>query len=110
MDEGLAVVFENGDLRWAEKMVGKAPSLIPLPQLHNGFLILPEDQIPLAYAESALAVRMLMDRSGALTLTMLLKDLDAGQDFATAFDHHFTFSYLEFQRVWYEPLKASSGQ
>ena len=53
---------------------------------------------------------MLMDRSGALTLTMLLKDLDAGQDFATAFDHHFTFSYLEFQRVWYEPLKASSGQ
>ena len=110
MDEGLAVVFENSDLRWAEKIVRKAPSLIPLPQLHNGFLILPEDQVPLAYAESALAVRMLMDRSGALTLTMLLKDLDAGQDFATAFDHHFTFSYLEFQRVWYEPLKASSGQ
>ena len=110
MDEGLAVVFENGDLRWAEKMVGKAPSLIPLPQLHNGFLILPEDQVPLAYAESALAVRVLMDRSGALTLTMLLKDLDAGQDFATAFDHRFTFSYLEFQRVWYEPLKAASGQ
>ena len=110
VDEGLAVVFENGDLRWAEKIVRKAPSLIPLPQLHNGFLILPEDQVPLAYAESALAVRMLMDRSGALTLTMLLKDLDAGQDFATAFDHHFTFSYLEFQRVWYEPLKAASGQ
>jgi tetratricopeptide (TPR) repeat protein len=110
MDEGLAVVFENSDLRWAEKMVGKAPSLIPLPQLHNGFLILPEDQVPLAYAESALAVRVLMDRSGALTLTMLLKDLDAGQDFATAFDHRFTFSYLEFQRVWYEPLKAASGQ
>jgi hypothetical protein len=110
VDEGLAVVFENGDLRWAEKMVRKAPALIPLTQLHNGFLTLPEDQVPLAYAESALAVRMLVDRNGALTLATLLKDLDAGQDFATAFDHRFTFSYLEFQKVWYERLKASSGQ
>jgi len=51
-----------------------------------------------------------MDRTGSLTLAMLLKDLDAGQDFASAFDHRFTFSYLEFQKVWYEPLQASSGQ
>ncbi len=110
VDEGLAVVFENGDLRWAEKMLRKAPALIPLTQLHNGFLTLPEDQVPLAYAESALAVRVLLDRTGALTLAMLLKDLDAGQDFATAFDHRFTFSYLEFQKVWYEPLTASKGR
>jgi hypothetical protein len=67
VNEGLAVMFEQGDLTWAEQLVRKAPSLIPLSQLHDGFLKLREEQVPLAYAESALAVRMLLDRAGPLT-------------------------------------------
>jgi tetratricopeptide (TPR) repeat protein len=105
VNEGLAVMFEKGDLNWAEQLVRKTPSLIPLSQLHDGFLKLPEDQVPLAYAESALAVRMLLDRAGPLTLAMLLKDLDARQDFAAAFNHRFSLSYLEFQTVWHQSFR-----
>jgi hypothetical protein len=105
VNEGLAVMFEKGDLSWAEQLVRKAPALIPLAHLHDGFLKLPENQVPLAYAESALAVRMLLDRSGPLTLALLLKDLDARQDFAAAFDHRFSFSYSEFQTVWHQSLR-----
>ena len=74
VDEGLAVVFEMGDLKWAERLARQAPFLVPLPRLHDGFLSLPADQVPLAYAESALAVRMLIERGGIPALTALLQD------------------------------------
>jgi len=96
VDEGLAVVLETGDLKWAERLARQAPSLIPLPRLHDGFLSLPADQVPLAYAESALAVRMLIERGEALSLASLLQDLAQGQDFAAAFERHFYLSYSDF--------------
>jgi tetratricopeptide (TPR) repeat protein len=105
LNEGLAVVFENGELTWAEQIVRSAPAVLPLSRLHESFLQLPSDQVPLAYAESALAVRMLLERSGPLALSMLLKDLNAGQEFAFAFEHYYTWSYLEFQSVWHESLR-----
>ena len=100
LDEGLAVVFEAGDLTWAERVVRQAPAAIPLPQLHHGFLNLPPEQVPLAYAESALAVRMLIERGGALSVATLLRDLAEGQDFATAFERRFHLSYGDFQVTW----------
>jgi len=96
VDEGLAVVLETGDLKWAERLARQAPSLIPLPRLHDGFLSLPADQVPLAYAESALAVRMLIERGEALSLASLLQDLAQGQDFAATFERHFYLSYSDF--------------
>jgi len=96
VDEGLAVVLETGDLKWAERLARQAPSLIPLPRLHDGFLSLPADQVPLAYAESALAVRMLIERGEALSLASLLQDLAQGRDFAEAFERHFYLSYSDF--------------
>ena len=109
LNEGLAVVFENGDLTWAEQTIRSATALVPLSQLHDSFLKLPPDQVPLAYAESAVAVRMLLERSGPMALAMLLKDLNAGKEFAFAFDHYYTWSYLEFQSVWYEPFKRAGS-
>jgi hypothetical protein len=106
IDEGLAVIYEKGDLHWAEHVISKASSLIPLSDLHHGFLRLPEDQIRLAYAESALAVRMLLERSGPLTLAMLLKDVDAGQEFAAAFERRFSFTYSDFQKSCEEDLRT----
>ena len=96
VDEGLAVVLETGDLKWAERLARQAPSLIPLPRLHDGFLSLPADQVPLAYAQSALAVRMLIERGEALSLASLLQDLAQGQDFAATFERHFYLSYSDF--------------
>jgi tetratricopeptide (TPR) repeat protein len=105
LDEGLAVVFEMGDLKWAERAVRQAPSLLPLPQLHRGFLTLPAEQVPLAYAESALAVRMLIERSGALALATLLQDLAEGQEFADAFERRFFLSYADFQVAWEQRVR-----
>ena len=100
VDEGLAVVLETGDLKWAERLARQAPSLIPLPRLHDGFLSLPADQVPLAYAESALAVRMLIERGGIPALTALLQDLAEGQEFTQAFERRVFLSYPEFQALW----------
>jgi tetratricopeptide (TPR) repeat protein len=100
LDEGLAVVFEMGDLQWAERLARRAPALIPLPRLHDGFLSLPAEQVPLAYAESALAVRMLIERGGIPALTALLKDLAEGQEFTQAFERHVFLSYPEFLTLW----------
>ena len=110
IDEGLAVVFEQSDLRWAEQSVRKAAALIPLSQLHSGFLDLPSDQVSLAYAESGLAVQMLLDRAGPLTVTLLLKDLDAGQEFASAFERRFLLSYADFQAVRREKLSSPNSR
>jgi len=100
VDEGLAVVFEMGDLKWAERLARQAPSLVPLRRLHDGFLSLPADQVPLAYAESALAVRMLIERGGIPALTALLQDLAEGQEFTQAFERRVFLSYPEFLTLW----------
>jgi tetratricopeptide (TPR) repeat protein len=100
VDEGLAVVFEMGDLKWAERLARGAPSLIPLPRLHDGFLSLLADQVPLAYAESALAVRMLIERGGIPAMTALLQDLAEGQEFTQAFERRVFLSYPEFLTLW----------
>ncbi|HZC67002.1 MAG TPA: tetratricopeptide repeat protein [Nitrospirales bacterium] len=105
VDEGLAVMFETGDLRWAERLARQAPSLIPLPRLHDGFLSLPADQVPLAYAESALAVQMLIERGGISALTALLQDLADGQEFTRAFERRVFLSYPEFLTLWEQRVR-----
>src|SRR2546428_3275510 len=100
VDEGLAVVFEMGDLKWAERLARHAPPLIPLPRLHDGFLSLPAEQVALAYAESALAVQMLIERGGIPALTALLQDLAEGQEFSQAFERRVFLSYPEFLTLW----------
>ena len=100
LDEGLAVVCEAGDLRWAEKLVRQARAVIPLPELQSGFVHLSPDQVPLAYAESALAVQLLVERGGAAAMSALLQDLAEGQDFAQAFERRFFLSVADFKSAW----------
>jgi tetratricopeptide (TPR) repeat protein len=103
LNEGLAVFFEPSDLRWAQAAVQKAPTLIPLTQLHGEFHRLPAERVPLAYAESALAVQAIMKRGGAYSLTLLLQDLGAGHAFADAFERRMSLSYTDFQAAWHAP-------
>ena len=105
LEEGLAVVFEMGDLSLAERLVREAPALIPLPQLHGSFLNLPAEQVPLAYAESALAVQMLLERGGFAALSALLKDLAEGQALVTAFERRFFLPYADFQVAWTQHVR-----
>jgi hypothetical protein len=103
LNEGLAVFFEPGDLRWAEAVVRKAPAPLPLSGLHGEFRRLPVDRVPLAYAESALAVQAMMKRSGAYSLALMLQDLASGVTFAEAFERRMSLSYADFQDGWQAP-------
>ncbi|TLY36472.1 MAG: tetratricopeptide repeat protein [Nitrospirae bacterium] len=99
LDEGLAMLFEIGDTAWAEGVVRQASTLIPLSKLHGSFVQLPSDQVPLAYAESAIAVRMLFDRGGPAALTALLNDLAAEKAFNESFERRFFMTYSDFQTM-----------
>jgi hypothetical protein len=68
-----------------------------LPELHTGFSGLPDAQAQLAYAESALAVRRMLDVRGPSAVVMLLRDLGAGAQFSTAFHQRIGLRYEEFQ-------------
>jgi tetratricopeptide (TPR) repeat protein len=100
LNEGLAAVFERGDLSWAEQIVREARALIPLEHLHGAFGGLSGEGAKLAYAESALAVRYLLDQSGAPPVVALLQDLGRGEEFAQAFEQRILISYADFQAAW----------
>ena len=52
----------------------------------------------LAYAESAVAVRALLDQAGAPAVVNLLGDVGRGVPFPEAFERNILISYSEFQK------------
>jgi tetratricopeptide (TPR) repeat protein len=100
LNEGLAGVFERGDLSWAVATVREAKAIIPLERLHGPFSGLSDGDAKLAYAESALAVRYLLDQSGAPPVVALLQDLGRGVEFTEAFNQRALMSYVDFQAAW----------
>jgi len=97
VNEGLAVALEPGGLADSERLLASARSRPPLTQLHAGFGGLPDSQVPLAYAQSALAARAMLDLRGPSAVLMLLRDLGAGAQFTTAFHQRIGIRYEEFQ-------------
>jgi len=100
LNEGLAGVFERADLSWAEATVRQAAALVPLDRLHGDFSGLSSVGARLAYAESALAARDLLDQSGPAPLVSLLTDLGAGVPFAEAFNQRILIPYDRFAADW----------
>jgi tetratricopeptide (TPR) repeat protein len=97
VNEGLAVALEPGGLAGAEQLLASARSRPPLAMLHNGFRGLPDAQVPLAYAQSAVAARAMLDLRGPSAVLMLLRDLGAGAQFDTAFHQRIGMRYDEFR-------------
>lgn len=97
LNEGLAVVLEPGGLASAERVVAAARSRPPLRQLHTGFSGLPDAQAQMAYAQSAVAARAMLDLRGPSAVVMLLRDLGAGAQFAAAFHQRIGVRYEEFE-------------
>lgn len=97
VNEGLAVVLEPGGLATAQRIIAAARSRPPLAQLHSGFGNLADAQAQLAYAESAVAARAMLDARGPSAVLMLLRDLGAGAAFSTAFHQRIGVRYEEFQ-------------
>lgn len=88
LNEGVAIWAEeerDGDrVEWAEGTVAGQP-LFHLAQLQGAFTRLPPDRVHVAYAQSYLAVRALVDRHGARRLRTLLEEIGKGATFERAY-------------------------
>jgi tetratricopeptide (TPR) repeat protein len=97
-NEGLAVVFESGDVAEETAIVRDAAALLPLARLERSFAGLDAKQATLAYAQSAVAVQSLIERAGGSAIASVLTDLGRSVPFAQAFERHFLLPYSEFQK------------
>ena len=97
VNEGLAVALEPGGIAGAERVMASARSRPTLSELEEGFGNLPDALARLAYAQSALAARMMLEARGPSGVVMLLRDLGAGAPFNTAFHQRIGMRYEEFQ-------------
>jgi hypothetical protein len=99
LNEGLAVFFEDGDIGPERSLVQRGRR-IPLERLEQPFDDLSPDDAAMAYAESAVAVRKLIDLGGPTIIFNLLTDLGNGMPFASAFERAALMPYAEFVRQW----------
>jgi len=98
LHEGLADCFDGSDIRKKEEQVRQSETRVPLTRLEESFEGLTAKDASLAYAESAVAVRTLLDDVGPPALVSLLSDLGRGIPFAEAFERNILISYTEFQK------------
>ena len=101
LNEGLAVLFEKDDVSREERIVARGP-LIPLGQLEEPFDALSGTQAAVAYAESAIAARRILELGGPTAMYNLLSDLANGLRFDEAFDRAALMPYAEFKKRWME--------
>ena len=98
LHEGLAVCFEGSDMARNRVQLAQAQARLPLVRLERSFDSLSTAEASLAYAESAVAARELLDQAGAPAVVNLLEDLGRGTPFPDAFERHILISYAEFQK------------
>jgi hypothetical protein len=99
LNEGLAMYFEGGDLSAHVEHARAAAAPHSLVRLERPFSGLDGNGAALAYAQSAAAVKRLMDEAGAPAIVGILTDLGRGVPFAEAFQRHANVSYADFQQV-----------
>jgi tetratricopeptide (TPR) repeat protein len=108
LDEGLAAAFESGSrdatapVRPASDGTPAAGGL-PLSRLEGSFESLSDADARRAYADSARAVRCLIDLAGLPAVLNLLWNLGDGQPFADAFQRATLLDYADFQQSWHQP-------
>jgi tetratricopeptide (TPR) repeat protein len=108
LSEGLAVWAEEdqeGERRtWAEETVRGGP-LFRLEQLSDSLTGLPSDRAQIAYAQSYLAVRELIDRYGARRLPLLVTELSR-QPLPAAFAAVYPGDFADFEARWLRSLQS----
>jgi len=106
LHEGLAMYFEPRDVSDAEKRVGASHLFIPLVELETTFTHMNVEEATLAYDESLVAVRTLIQRIGS-GVGLLLQDLGDGQPIEQAIQR-FGFTYDEFERAVMRRVHAAN--
>jgi Flp pilus assembly protein TadD len=102
LNEGVAIwaeeVVEGERLEWARTVVADQ-ELFPLDELAHPFTDLPRERVPVAYAQSYLAVRSLLETDGAPQVRALLTAIGSGMPPPAAFDTILSRSLAEFEGV-----------
>ena len=100
VNEGLASALEPGGVEWAEEQLSADATRASPRQLQRGFGGLPPArQARAAYAQSALAVRKMLDLRGAPAVVSMLQSLGRGTPFETAFQQAIFMRYEDFERL-----------
>jgi len=97
LHEGLATMLEPGGELWAQEVLARTPTRLKLTQLSSGFAGAAVEVAALAYAQSTIAVRQLRDRAGMPGIVGLLRSLEQGVPFETAFRRAAAVSLEEFE-------------
>ncbi|MEO6212872.1 MAG: tetratricopeptide repeat protein [Vicinamibacterales bacterium] len=98
LNEGLAVNFEGTDVNAKAAQLKEAVTRPPLADLERSFGKLDAAGATLAYAQSAVAVQLLLEEAGASAIVGMLADVGRGVPFADAFLRHTNMSYPDFQK------------
>ena len=85
-----------------DDMKEKSGKLIALPTLQGQWDQLPQNQLAVAYLESALASQNLIDRYSMYGVRKIMNRLLAGQSFETAMQQKLSAPYQDFVRRWEE--------
>ena len=98
LNEGLAMNFEGTSLAPLIERARTAEARHPLTALERPFSGMDAPAAALAYAQSAAAVKLLLDESGPAVIVGILTDLGRGLPIAEAFERHTNMTYLDFQK------------
>jgi tetratricopeptide (TPR) repeat protein len=96
LNEGLAELLQSNDLTRIEQLLARSPRRLPHAQLERDFSGLSSSDVALAYAQSAVAVRRMMDLRGAAAVVALLQALGRGTRFDQAFQSTIAMRYEDF--------------
>ena len=96
LDEGLARLLESSDPSAATQLLDRSPRRLPHATLEAGFATLPPEDVALAYAQSAFAVKKMIDLRGLAAVVRLLQRLGEGIPFDSAFQQSIAMRYGEF--------------
>lgn len=99
LNEGLATALEPGGLEWTSRVLGDTARRLRLDALEKSFAGLEAADVTLAYAQSAHAVKRLLDLRGAPAVRSLLEALGRGTPFAPAFQQHMFMSVDDLLRL-----------
>ena len=98
LNEGLAMNFEGTDITAHVERTRAAESRHSLAALERSFSDMDSKSATLAYAQSAAAVKLLLDEAGTSAVVGILTDLARGLPFVEAFERHTNMNYADFQK------------
>lgn len=98
LNEGLAMNFDGTELARQIERARSADSPHALSRLERPFADMAAPSAAIAYAQSAAAVKLLLDEAGAPAIVGILIDVGRGLPFGEAFERNANLTYADFQK------------